>query len=193
MATRKITGLTELATTPADDDLVQIIDVSDTTFSANGTNKKIQVSNLLAGAGGGDEFWVAHGGAYISGTASFYYLPCSGASQAETTTVQWYSKLPIPSNCRLYDVAVFYQRGSTGRTINLTAYDFNEAGQAQNLGSSTNGPLSAQNASGDGLVFNFNTSDFDLTSASQFGLGINLAGSSTTILGFVWTARFILT
>jgi len=193
MPTRKISTLTELATTPADDDLIQIIDVSDTTFSSAGTNKKIEVSNLMAAAPQQDEFWVAHGGAYISGTASFYYLPCSGASQAEMTSVQWYSKLPIPSNCRLYDVAVFYQRGSTGRTINLTAYDFNETGQAQNLGSSTNGPLSATATGGDGLVFNFNTSDFDLTSDSQFGLGINLAGSSTTILGFCFTIRFLLT
>ena len=77
MATRKITGLTELATTPADDDLVQIIDVSDTTFSANGTNKKIQVSNLLAGAGGGDEFWVAHGVCVHLGHGKFLLPPCS--------------------------------------------------------------------------------------------------------------------
>ena len=45
MADTETTDLTEL-TTPASDDLVHIIDVSDTTFSAEGTDKKIEIDSL---------------------------------------------------------------------------------------------------------------------------------------------------
>ena len=46
MANVKITGYTALAVTPASGDLIEIIDVSDTTDAATGTNKKITYSNL---------------------------------------------------------------------------------------------------------------------------------------------------
>ena len=52
MANKKITDLTELTTT-ANDDLVCIVDVSDTSGSSTGTTKKIKVQNLPAGSGGG--------------------------------------------------------------------------------------------------------------------------------------------
>lgn len=48
----KVTDLTELATAPASDDVLHIVDVSDTTGGADGTSKKIQVSNLPGGGGG---------------------------------------------------------------------------------------------------------------------------------------------
>lgn len=44
---QKITDRSELATTPASGDLLHIVDVSDTTDSAQGTSKKIQYSNLV--------------------------------------------------------------------------------------------------------------------------------------------------
>lgn len=47
MANAKITALTALAVAPATNDLVPIVDVSDTTDSANGTTKKITVANLF--------------------------------------------------------------------------------------------------------------------------------------------------
>ena len=60
MAIRKISDLTA-ATSAADDDLVQIVDVSDTTYGATGTNKKIEVADLFAGRGGGTVTSVATG------------------------------------------------------------------------------------------------------------------------------------
>lgn len=45
MADLKITALAEL-TTPANGDFVEIVDVSDTSMAATGTNKKIKMSNL---------------------------------------------------------------------------------------------------------------------------------------------------
>lgn len=47
MADLKITGLTEL-TTPVATDLVEVVDVSDTTYSAEGTNKKVAAQTLLS-------------------------------------------------------------------------------------------------------------------------------------------------
>lgn len=44
----KISELTELGL-PSGDDVISIIDVSDTTFGSTGTNKKIKVSNLKKG------------------------------------------------------------------------------------------------------------------------------------------------
>lgn len=45
MANKKVTALTEL-TTPASDDVLYIVDTSDTSGGASGTSKKVQVSNL---------------------------------------------------------------------------------------------------------------------------------------------------
>lgn len=47
MPNKKITSLTELSAAPATNDLVPIVDVSDTTDSANGTTKKLTVTNLF--------------------------------------------------------------------------------------------------------------------------------------------------
>jgi len=47
-----ITGLSELSGTPADGDLIPIVDVSDTAMSANGTTKKITIQNFISKAGG---------------------------------------------------------------------------------------------------------------------------------------------
>lgn len=52
MANKKVTDLTEL-TTPANDDLFYIVDVSDTSGSSAGTGKKIKVTNLPSGGGSG--------------------------------------------------------------------------------------------------------------------------------------------
>lgn len=48
MATRKTSQLTELAAAPANNDLVMVVDVSDTTMSASGTNKKVTITNLAS-------------------------------------------------------------------------------------------------------------------------------------------------
>lgn len=49
MADEKISALTELAATPANDDLFVIVDVSDVTQAPSGTTKNIQASNARAG------------------------------------------------------------------------------------------------------------------------------------------------
>lgn len=49
MANKKTTALTELNEAPNDSDIIPIVDVSDTTDSANGTTKKITAANLKTG------------------------------------------------------------------------------------------------------------------------------------------------
>lgn len=48
MATRKTSQLTALTTAPANDDLVMVVDVSDTSMSASGTNKKVTITTLAS-------------------------------------------------------------------------------------------------------------------------------------------------
>ena len=54
MANKKISALTSLGGTPANDDIIPITDISDTTGSAQGTTKKVTVANLVASAPQGD-------------------------------------------------------------------------------------------------------------------------------------------
>ena len=49
MANTKISGLTELAEAPASGDLLVLVDVSDATMAASGTDKKITSANALSG------------------------------------------------------------------------------------------------------------------------------------------------
>lgn len=49
MADQKITDLSSLGATPANDDVIPVVDISDTSMASTGTNKKVTVSNLLAG------------------------------------------------------------------------------------------------------------------------------------------------
>ena len=48
MANKKISALSALGGPPANDDIIPITDVSDTSGSANGTTKKVTVTNLLS-------------------------------------------------------------------------------------------------------------------------------------------------
>ena len=50
MANKKISALSSLGGTPANDDIIPITDISDTSGSANGTTKKVTVANLMASA-----------------------------------------------------------------------------------------------------------------------------------------------
>jgi hypothetical protein len=49
MANTKITDLTTLAEAPANTDWFELVDLSDTTMAASGTNKKVTRANLIAG------------------------------------------------------------------------------------------------------------------------------------------------
>ena len=89
MASRKISALTELTTTPANDDLIQVVDVSDTTYGSGGTNKKIQYSNLVPAS---TDRVMLHG-SFFDNSIRDVYLPFTG--ETEMTSLQRWNKLPM--------------------------------------------------------------------------------------------------
>ena len=99
MATKKVTDLTEL-TTVADNDLVMVVDVSDTTGDASGTSKKITKANLVTTT---PYLCMLHG-SFFDTSIRDVYLPWTGES--EMTTVQRWNKLPMGMNGYLKQVVV---------------------------------------------------------------------------------------
>jgi len=71
MANKKLTDLTEL-TTPADGDFLYIVDVSDTTESAQGTSKKIRKSNITPVISGKEDVINKQNSLAIDGTGTKY-------------------------------------------------------------------------------------------------------------------------
>ena len=65
MANSRITGLTQLAAQPATNDLFEIVDVSDTTMAAIGTNKKLTRAYVVTTTG--DAASVTGGGTIVLG------------------------------------------------------------------------------------------------------------------------------
>jgi len=71
MANKKLTDLTEL-TTPADGDFLYIVDVSDTTESAQGTSKKIRKSNITPVISGKEDISNKQNSLAVDGTGTKY-------------------------------------------------------------------------------------------------------------------------
>lgn len=86
MADTKTTGLTELSAAPADDDLVTIVDISDTTMSAAGTNKKITRANLVAGLSSGGTNNPVWGFSTVFESISSRFISTVGTNGTTTST-----------------------------------------------------------------------------------------------------------
>ena len=89
MANTKITNLGALAEAPATGDLVPIVDISDTTMDAAGTDKKITSSNLRSGLEATANKGVASGYASLDGSVKVVENP------ANATATPTASKIPI--------------------------------------------------------------------------------------------------
>lgn len=82
MADKRITSLSALATTPAVDDYLVIVDISDTTDAATGTTKKITIANAFAGLQPIDADLTA-----IAGLSSTGIIARTGAGTASVRTI----------------------------------------------------------------------------------------------------------
>lgn len=87
MADSKISALTALAAVPSATDLIPIVDVSDTTMAATGTNKKIAASYFVNQAGGTVYFNNSSNvttGIFVLGNSTFDInpMPTSGTAAA---------------------------------------------------------------------------------------------------------------
>ncbi len=179
MANKKITDLTEL-TSPADGDLVCIVDVSDTSGSSTGTTKKIQKSNLVSG--GADHFTI--NGGFFQNNTNFAYFPVSSATTSESSSISYITTAPIMANCRLVDVTIWVQSGSA-RNETINAYDHSIGGAGANKGG-----ITASVTGSAVTVFTYNTSAFDYSAGDEFGLGWT---PNTAPNGVSFIARFKFT
>lgn len=127
MPVKKVTDLTAL-TTIADDDLVMVVDVSDTTGSADGTSKKITKANLTAGLGG--EQQVVLNGSFFDVSIRNVYMPL-GNSELENGVMQRYTQYVTPFAGVLKRVVVRTNRtGRTTGTFTMTLRELSETSNA---------------------------------------------------------------
>lgn len=74
MADSRISELDQLAEQPASDDYIEIVDLSDSSLGANGTNKQVTVANFLGGTAdaahdhAASEVTIVDAGGYFTGT-----------------------------------------------------------------------------------------------------------------------------
>ncbi len=97
---KRISQLAEITTVDSDD-LLNIVDVSDTTYSASGTNKKVKKSNLIKDLATK---------AYVDGKRTVLYDNSSGTT----------STITLSSSSANFDYLAIYFKTSNG------SYDFTE-------------------------------------------------------------------
>ena len=114
MPNKKVSSLTEL-TTPADDDLLLVVDTSDTTDGAAGTSKKLQISNLPASGGGSDK-WRVYGSSNVGHTGAARYIGLRG-NYVDTSSLQIYGQVMMPENCELIKLTMQVGVSTTLRTV----------------------------------------------------------------------------
>lgn len=111
MANKKVTALAEL-TTPASDDLLYVVDVSDTSGGADGTSKKLQISNLPSSGGGADK-WRIYGSSDV-GTTLPRYIGIRG-NYVDTSGINLYTQAMMPEDCELVSLTMQVSAGGTVR------------------------------------------------------------------------------
>ena len=114
MANKKVTALTEL-TTPASDDLLYVVDVSDTSGGADGTSKKLQISNLPSSGGGADK-WRVYGSSNVGHTGAARYIGLRG-NYVDTSSLQIYGQAMMPEDCELIKLTMQIGVSTTVRTV----------------------------------------------------------------------------
>jgi len=128
MADTKITALTALTAADPANDVIPIVDVSDTTMAASGTTKKISVNNILGASGTATLASAAITGAATVGTT----LGVTGVSTLASATITGLATVGTTFAVgtvtpdvfgRFYTRSIgFNSSGTTGLQINGTTY-----------------------------------------------------------------------
>ena len=108
----KLTDLSALGTTPDAGDFLHVVDISDTSGSADGTSKKVAYSNI-GGSGGANN--VMHTWGFYDNSIRNVYLPLT--SESEYTSVQRFNQFISPFDGTLKRcsfMSTLTQSGGTG-------------------------------------------------------------------------------
>ncbi len=188
MTDAKITALTELAAAPAAGDYFVIVDVSDTTMSVNGTNKKITSTYLLtdavllAGRAGGQTLYggtaanediILDGTSHATKTSSYVILQPSGGNVGIGTnspSAQFQLSNANGAVMRLSD------SGATDDTAVNAYLEYYRGDNTQRVGY-VGFPSSVTTA----LVINNEVSGGDISLLSTGGVTANTTVSATTL------------
>lgn len=191
----KITNLTEATSLDNANDWLVAVDVSDTTQSASGTNKKIKPSNL--GVGGSP--LTTKGDLYTYGNADAR-LPVGSdgevltADSTESTGVKWSNPNPVP-------YGIIYENDNFTDASDFTAFGDASAvasGGKLRVTCVTNGTFDQYlvlNTTTTGLGKHKTTIEFELPNApasNTFGLGVGIR-SVNTYVPLSMVARISLT
>jgi len=174
MADKKITELTELAEAPADDDLSVLVDVSDTTMAASGTNKKITDTNLtsrfplLAGRDG-DTLSIDEVRAYDGAGLKLYDDGGNGIFVADGGAI---TTNGILTTSKAIDVTIANAGNDVGLTVTQNDVTNNPVGATITNAGTGNGLFIDQN--GNGIALNI-----DSESTTVDAVDINAAALTT--------------
>lgn len=179
MANQKVTDLAALGATPASDDVLYIVDTSDTSGGAAGTSKKVTYANI---GGGGDEYFVFNGGGFVS-TASEVAISF-GMSTADSTSFSYIGVVPIPVNCRVVSVRSISQ--SAGGSTDVRIYKpsgINVTVASQTALGTVN---TASHTANTNHLSTFDSATYDFTAGDNLGVTFdsttNLNGLTVTVL-----------
>ena len=145
----KISELAALAT-PAADDLIEVLDVSDTTMALSGTNKKSPVSSLGAGGGDGAQFpyWSSVYGANKGlRPLNPFYMVGSNANQAQIVAGRiWYWPILFPHQATLASIQLEVTVTGAASQFRVGLYPMGVDGQPSGAPLVASGNLSAATA-----------------------------------------------
>lgn len=124
MADLKITGLTALGATPADADILAIVD----DVAGTPVTKKVTVANLMAAASGGDMTVLSapgnglpSGGATVSAGGLGY--PVVRLNNGQTNN--WYSTIKVPSGATsISSIKLYHYKNANSGNLYLRFYSY---------------------------------------------------------------------
>ena len=173
MADTKITALTALTAADPANDVIPIVDVSDTTMAASGTTKKISINNILSSSP------TASGALTVTGLVTAGSAAITGAATVGTT-------LGVTGVSTLASAVV------TGAlAVDTTTLVANAAGYTDKVGIGTATPsslLTLNQASG---AYSLNMDGGGYGTIASFGI-VNVGVSNDTYIGTVGNNDFLI-
>ena len=174
MANKKVSDLTAITSTEGDD-LMYIVDTSDTTGGSAGTSKKIKVQDLRT--------FSIKNASFVTSTTEMALTMASSLN--DTTTFSYTNIFIIPEKCRLVSIQTASQ--TNGGSTDFAAYK--PAAMNDTVAGTTElGSVNvASHTAGTTHTATFDTSTYDYDKGDLFGITVD---STTVLYGFTYTITF---